>query len=1619
VAGNDSDAMVLAVGGTGAAGLNISGTAMVSGTTYNNTPGGAASVTGDLPLGDATAGGNGGTITGGTKSSGAGGAGGGSGGGTGGAAVTSAGNGKNGTAPGGAGSGGLQVTSASNGTGGNGAAGAVWLTYTAAGSGPTITETGTTYLFYTAYGSASAPTTISVSGTNLTAGILVSANSGFEVSTSSNSGFSSSVTLPETSGTVGNTTVYIRLAAADTAGSYASGNISLTSAGATTVNVAIPASVVIAPFTPGNVIVQQADNSSIQNTTITMLELNATTSATQSTPVQSIPLPNSNINSSPTITQALRINGSGGTTGYLADTYDQTLLAIVAANCLSNGDFTQTTAADIDNRAVVTLGGSGNLVFQTYYTGNGGVPATGNQARAATSLDDINWFVADKGGIYVTGTAAPATTPLSTTNMLNVRSFGDQVYGFSATAPGVTLITSTGSQIGTLNTLPGSLSVSSYADFYMISSGVNGAAFDVCYACEETATNVGAIAKFSLVNGSWVSNGTYTTNFGGRSMCAIGSGTGATLFLAGGNGGSSGVSIVRATDNAPWGQPIAVTSASNVNIYTFPGGSTGPTPKGISFAPLVAPLPDLTIGVAAPSTVPTNFDYTVSLGNSGAANASGITAQFTLPTGLTYVSGTDNGGDGFSVSNNSGTVTISGGTLNANVTDTITIAVTGVAGNTYTVDSGTAATVVGDGAAVINTSAITATPIAESNTTNNGSDVAITTNVTTQPILGVSVSGPSTAQADSNFNYTLTVTNAGEPTGSGSASATFTLPAGVTYVSGSDSGSAGFTPSYNSMTGVVTFSGGTLGEYANETLTVTVNAATSTYRMYNVNLPAGAAVVTPGSIASTNTVTTSITLPGGPDLVVTSIPGGPFQAGDTADTFTIYVSNDGTAAETDPVTLTDTLPAGFTFVSAAGTGWSVMVSGQVITATYSSSIAPGAGSSPLVITVSVASNASGTLSNNLSVTSTDDAFPENNSDSNTIPVAPPATYTIAGSLIVTRGHYEGTASTVTVGEILPNGSAATVSGSYPYVWGDESPDVSFGVTAPIYMDVVSTTSSLLYSSSVTTTTNLTALIASELGENVTTSFSSKSELGVNPTPDGSGVTFLGYLAPVNTLDVSNSNTPYHIDPTNLIAANGTYQHVIVQMDYLGDLEVTPIDAYSGDNARNVILASATDGNDYYYTVGSAGNSGTGVSGTTMGMLAQCTGVQMIEPGAGGLTIAVGFPWGTYSSSTGYQLGYDGLSTDKSGKDMNLRGLTLDTFNNTLYAAKGSGGNGPDTIYQIGSGGLPTAANANTQVYTIPSGLPTSGSTGYYPFGMWFASPSILYVADEGEAPAPPTFDSGAGTYDQAIPANNPNAGLQKWVNSAPDGSGTWTMVYVLQNGLNLGQPYAYTIHNYPTGTNPVTGVPWQPANNGLRNFAAQNNGDGTVTIYAITATISGETDFGADPNQLVSITDSLSGTNPSLASSEPFNVLEVADGFDALRGVAIAQAAPVNNTTYAANVTAGNANLIGNVNPGGTDTKVYIQYGTTTAYGLETALYNLGSGSNPAGFNFLLSGLQASTTYDYRIVTVTSSGTTYYTNQTFTTGPVGVPATQPWTLLVIPGLLAGLGAWALRRKRLA
>jgi hypothetical protein len=511
-----------------------------------------------------------------------------------------------------------------------------------------------------------------------------------------------------------------------------------------------------------------------------------------------------------------------------------------------------------------------------------------------------------------------------------------------------------------------------------------------------------------------------------------------------------------------------------------------------------------------------------------------------------------------------------------------------------------------------------------------------------------------------------------------------------------------------------------------------------------------------------------------------------------------------------------------------------------------------------------------------------------------------------GTLVLSRSRYTGIASTITIGEALPLGCAggstgltvnvpltaggtaavavpcgiATDNGEYPNtldthnVWNNANSDGSFGVTSPIFLDNLTTDGDLLGNLPVPS-------------NQIVTSFSSKSELALNRSIDGRSITFMGYRGGIgcggstvsptrpNLLDVSASNTPGVCDPTNPVittfASNpivtAAYFRAVAEVDGEGRFSFTDGNAYSGDNGR----AAIKGGNGLYYMVGNdnSGNlSKKQMSTTYDGIdLANATGSELLYPGLA--------PPTTPNIEMIGRLLFTG---DKPGKDTNFRGVTI--FNNTLYVSKGSGGNGINTVYQVGDAGtLPTgSATALAAVpITILPGFPnTAASTSTaFPFGIWFADANTLYVCDEGDG----TLVTPAVNGNVADAQSLATAGLQKWrlIN------GTWVMQYVLQDGLNIGVPYS--IARYPSSIDPATG--------GCRNIAGRHNDDGTVTIFAITSTISANGDTGADPNKLVKVTDRVSDATLPAAGGRfgHFTTIRDATAREVFRGIALAPGA--------------------------------------------------------------------------------------------------------------------------------
>jgi hypothetical protein len=173
---------------------------------------------------------------------------------------------------------------------------------------------------------------------------------------------------------------------------------------------------------------------------------------------------------------------------------------------------------------------------------------------------------------------------------------------------------------------------------------------------------------------------------------------------------------------------------------------------------------------------------------------------------------------------------------------------------------------------------------------------------------------------------------------------------------------------------------------------------------------------------------------------------------------------------------------------------------------------------------------------------------------------------------------------------------------------------------------------------------------------------------------------------------------------------------------------------------------------------------------------------------------------------------------------------------------GSGGSGKETI-TTGSNSNGNGTNAGLEINLDPQ-------------GYFFASPSVLYVADGGQ---PHTSSASSPVGD---------GGLQKWVNSETNGGGTWSLAYTLASGLSL------TANSGKHGTT------------GLYGLAGKVTGT-TVELYVTTYTLS-----DLDKTFLYGVTDTLAYTQASQASGEVFTVLDAAPLDSNFKGVSLAPSVP-------------------------------------------------------------------------------------------------------------------------------
>ena len=392
----------------------------------------------------------------------------------------------------------------------------------------------------------------------------------------------------------------------------------------------------------------------------------------------------------------------------------------------------------------------------------------------------------------------------------------------------------------------------------------------------------------------------------------------------------------------------ATGSVVNTATVASPGGVTDPRPGNNSATDTdtLAGQADTSLNMTVSNSTPTvgsNVTYTVSANNNGPSDAHSVVVTDLLPNGLTFVSATPSQG-----SYTSGTGAWAVGTIADNGTVTLALVAT-----------------VNSSQAIVNQASVTAQTESDPNRSNNSALISINGAGLADVQLQETVDDDTPGNGQ-NVTFTVSAHNDG-PTTATNVVVTDNLPSGLTFVSA--------TPSQGTYTsGTGTWNVGTIASGATPTLTVVATVTTSSpvFRIVQKTQ------TEPDYASDNDTDSVSLNDNTVADLAMSLVASQEPVPQGTTFTYTIVVSNHGPATATS-VVVTDSLPAGLTFVSATATQGSC--TGTTNVSCNLGSLADGNSANiALVVTKTVGGN----VSNTASVAATEsDPFMPNNSNSET------------------------------------------------------------------------------------------------------------------------------------------------------------------------------------------------------------------------------------------------------------------------------------------------------------------------------------------------------------------------------------------------------------------------------------------------------------------------------------------------------------------------------------------------------------------------------------------------------------------------------------------------------------
>jgi uncharacterized repeat protein (TIGR01451 family) len=481
-------------------------------------------------------------------------------------------------------------------------------------------------------------------------------------------------------------------------------------------------------------------------------------------------------------------------------------------------------------------------------------------------------------------------------------------------------------------------------------------------------------------------------NAGSTCTLAIGS-------LAGGSGPQNATFAVTVAASVPGGTTqisntasIADNGANGADPTPGNNSSTDTTPLAASVDLSIAKS-DSGASVAPGGTV----TYTLTYGNGGSINSTGVTLTDTVPANTTFNSGASTAGWVCLPNNNAGS--------------TCTLAIGGVTAGASGLTATFAVTVVNPVAAGVVQIANTATIAddgsngADANAANN--TASDTTPLTGAPDLSITKSdGGASATTGGGIAYTLTYANNGNR-GASAVAITETVPANTTFNPGGSTAGWLCSPDNNAGS-TCTFPAGTMpAGGGNQTVTFAVTVAASvpggTTQISNTASIAdnGANGTDPTPANNSGGDTTPLVT--GAFVTGTKTLAGNFVVGGTI-TYTVILTNSGSGAQADNPgnEFTDILPIQLALVSASASSGTAVATIPTRTVTWNGSLASGA-SVTITITATIQSVPVGTVvtnQGNISYDGNGDGTNESSGqtdDPATVGGANPTTFTVGAA----------------------------------------------------------------------------------------------------------------------------------------------------------------------------------------------------------------------------------------------------------------------------------------------------------------------------------------------------------------------------------------------------------------------------------------------------------------------------------------------------------------------------------------------------------------------------------------------------------------------------------------------